>query len=84
MLLEQLHYYKNNLSNLEYEAVLQKAVSEASSEKDYFLFAKELLQHYFEVNKETEYHVLLEDMKQKLYQYPVLLEQLTWISSLNK
>ncbi|MFD2213787.1 hypothetical protein [Metabacillus endolithicus] len=84
MLLEQLHYYKNNLSNLEYENVLQKAVSEASTEKDYYLFAKELLQHYFEKNKETEYHVLLEDMKQKLNQYPVLLEQLTWISSLNK
>lgn len=84
MLLEQLHYYKNNLSNLEYENVLQKAVSEASTEKDYYLFAKELLQHYFEKNKETEYHVLLEDMKQKLNQYPVLLEQLTWINSLNK
>lgn len=84
MLLEQLHYYKNNLSNLEYEAVLQKAVSEASTEKDYYLFAKELLQHYFEKNKENDYHVLLEDMKRKLNQYPVLLEQLTWISSLNK
>jgi len=84
MLLEQLHYYKNNLSTLEYEDVLQKAVSEASTEKDYYLFAKELLQHYYEKNNETEYHVLLEDMKQKLNQYPVLLEQLTWISSLNK
>jgi uncharacterized membrane protein len=84
MLMEQIHYYKKNLSELEYEVVLQKAISEASTEKDYFLFAKELLQHYYEINKETEYHVLLEDMKQKLYQYPVLLEQLTWISSLNK
>ena len=79
MLLDQLHIYKQFLPATEYEHVLQKAVQEAKSEKDCFLFAKELLIYYLQTDNKEKYDLLVSDMNEKLKNYPILIEQLRWI-----
>ncbi len=79
MLLDQLHVYKQVLSATEYEKILQKAIEEAKSEKDCFLFAKELLFYYRQTDNKEKYELLLSDMNEKLRKYPLLIQQLLWI-----
>ncbi|XQY90876.1 hypothetical protein ACNRWW_15280 [Metabacillus sp. HB246100] len=79
LLLDQMSIYKNTLSPQQYEKVLIETVNNAKSEKDTFLFARELLYYYVETGKELEYELFLQEMKDALTKYPLLFEQLLWI-----
>ncbi|TXC90108.1 hypothetical protein FS935_13670 [Metabacillus litoralis] len=79
MLLDQFSVYKKSLSSEEYEEVLKKAIEDAKSPKECFLFSKELLIHYQECLVDGEYDLFLSEISRKLEKYPLLVEQLTWI-----
>jgi len=79
LLLDQMSIYKNTLSPQQYEKVLIETVNNAKSEKDTFLFARELLHYYVETGKELEYELFFQEMKDALTKYPLLFEQLLWI-----
>lgn len=79
MLLDQFAVYKKSLSSEEYEEVLKKAIEDAKSPKECFLFSKELLIHYQECSIDGEYDLFLSEITQRLEKYPLLVEQLTWI-----
>ncbi|MCM3441954.1 hypothetical protein ACUIJN_07730 [Metabacillus halosaccharovorans] len=79
MLLNQFQIYKQVLPPADYEQILQKAIQEAKSEKDCFLFAKELLFYYVQTDNKDKYDLLIRDMNEKLRNYPILIQQLLWI-----
>jgi len=79
MLLNQFQIYKQVLPPADYEQILQKAIEEAKSEKDCFLFAKELLFYYVQTDNKDKYDLLIRDMNEKLRNYPILIQQLLWI-----
>ncbi len=80
MLLEQFIEYKKVLPAKQFEQILQQAINKATSEKDYFLFAKELLFYYLQTENVKKFEELSEMMNEKLKHYPILIEQLSWVN----
>ncbi|MED1862418.1 hypothetical protein P4V41_02930 [Fictibacillus nanhaiensis] len=84
MLLNTLTFYQVQADTESYEDMLQSILTQALSNKDFYLFSKFLLESYMARNNIEKSQSMLDKMRERLDSYPVIMEEIDrYAGSLN-
>jgi hypothetical protein len=82
MLLNTLEHYQNQGDDESYTAMLESLLHQNLSDKDYYIFSKLLVDYYISSGDNDDFYHLLEKMKEKLHDYPLVIEEINQYLSL--
>lgn len=84
MIIDELHLTREFVGKNEYEQRLLQCMQPSLSDHDYYVFARMLIEHYLFEKEYDKLSSWLIHLQERFSQYPVLLEEIQFLSHIEK
>jgi len=84
MIIDELHFTREFVGKNEYEQRLLQCMQPSLSDHDYYVFARMLIEHYLFEKEYDKLSSWLIHLRERFSQYPVLLEEIQFLSHIEK